>query len=185
MRRFAERRSPSPDGRRRRSIATSLAVAFTILSGVVIAGPVAASPTAAMLSIFAGTGIAGTPTAGPATSSNLDSPFGVAVDGAGNVYIADANNMVIEKVTPDGTLSVIAGTGTAGAPTAGPATASNLNRPTGVAVDGAGNVYIADFNNNRVEKVTPGGTLTIIAGTGTWGSPTPGPATSSMLHDPA
>jgi sugar lactone lactonase YvrE len=137
------------------------------------------------LSVFAGTGTAGAPTAGPATSSDLDVPRGVAVDSSGNVYIADAGNDDVEKVTPSGTLSVFAGTGTAGVPTAGPATSSELDVPRGVAVDSSGNVYIADSLNNEVEKVTPSGTLSVFAGTGTAGVPTAGAATSSRLDDPA
>jgi hypothetical protein len=137
------------------------------------------------LSVIAGTGTYGSPTPGPATSSDLADPSGVAVDGAENVYVADYYGLVIEKITPAGVLSIFAGTGTAGLPTPGPATSSELNYPYGVAVDGAGNVYIADSGNSEVEKVTPGGTLSVIAGTGTGGSPTPGPATSSDLADPS
>ncbi len=120
-----------------------------------------------------------------AASSNLSSPSGVAVDGSGNVYIADTSNQVVEKVTPGGSLSIIAGNGNQGAPTPGPATNSDLSSPSGVATDSSGNVYIADQGNQRVEEVTPTGTLSIIAGTGNQGPPTPGPATSSNLHSPA
>jgi sugar lactone lactonase YvrE len=137
------------------------------------------------LSILAGNGNVGAPTPGPATSSALAFPNGVAVDQAGNVYIADTNNNMVEKVSPAGTLAVVAGTGTSGAPTPGPATSSKLNGPKAVTVGAAGDVYIVDSNNNMVEKVTPGGTLSIFAGTGTAGSPTPGPATSSDLSGPA
>ncbi len=135
------------------------------------------------LSIIAGIVSGGAPTPGPATSSDLGSPQGVAVDGSGNVYIADAGNSVVEKVSSSGTLSIFAGVvGQSGAPTPGPATSSNLYYPEGVAVDGSGNVYIADAGNDVVEKVTPSGTLSIIAGVvGQSGAPTPGPATSSDL----
>ena len=91
------------------------------------------------------------------------------MDGAGNLYIADSGNDVVEKVTPAGTLSVVAGTGSQGAPTPGPATSSDLNDPSGVAVDGAGNLYIAYFGN-EVEKVTPAGMLSVVVGTGNEGS---------------
>ena len=134
--------------------------------------------------VIAGTGTAGAPTAGTATSSTLRSPGGVAVDSSGNVYIADTGNHRIEKVTSGGTLSIIAGTGSSGAPTAGVATSSTLNTPGGVAVDSSGNVYIADTNNHRIEKVTSGGTLSIIAGTGSAGAPTAGPGSSSALNYP-
>jgi hypothetical protein len=137
-----------------------------------------------VLSIIAGTGSGGQPTPGPATSSKLNSPFGLAVDGSGNVYIADSGNNRIDKVTPAGVLSIIAGTGNGGQPTPGPATSSDLSFPSGVAVDGSGNVYIADTYNSQIDKVTPAGVLSIIAGTGNWASPTPGPATSSDLGGP-
>ena len=137
------------------------------------------------ITTIAGTGTAGAPTEGTATSSALRSPSGVAVDSSGNVYIADSGNHRIEKVTPEGVLSIIAGTGTSGAPTAGAATSSNLNYPRGVAVDASGNVFIADTLNNRIEKVTPGGILSIIAGTGTSGAPTVGDGASSKLWNPS
>ena len=84
----------------------------------------------------------------------------------------------------DSTLSIFAGTGKAAAPTPGPATSSALNIPNGIAFDSSGNVYIVDSNNNVVEKVTPSGILSIFAGTGKVGTPTPGPATSSDLNGP-
>ncbi len=135
------------------------------------------------LSIFAGNGSFGFPTPGPATSSPMRYPQGMAVDSAGNLFIASDSNVIL-KVTPAGTLSIVAGTGTYGAPTPGPATSSDLWFPNDVAVDSAGNLFIADTGNNVVEKVTPEGTLSIVAGTGTGGAPTPGPATSSELSSP-
>jgi sugar lactone lactonase YvrE len=137
------------------------------------------------LSIIAGNGTAGAPVPGPATSSPLSNPQGVAVDGAGNVYIADSANNVVEKVTPDGNLSIIAGNGSQGAPVAGPATSSPLSGLTDVAVDSAGNLYIADFGNSRVEKVTASGMLSVFAGNGSFGPPSPGPATSVAVGEPA
>jgi hypothetical protein len=151
------------------------------------------SPTG-MLSIVAGiVDSPGQPTTGPATSSELSGPYAVAVDASGDVYIADTGNNVIEKVTPSGVLSIVAGTGmipgpgpgSAMAPPDGPALSANLESPEGVALDSSGNVYIGDAINNVIEKVTPSGMLSVIAGTGTGGSPTPGPATSSDLDNPA
>jgi len=146
--------------------AAAVFAAAAALSTVAVAPPAGAIlppslPQNFSLAIFAGTGSAGAPTAGAATSSNLDSPNGVAVDSSGNVYIADYNNQRIEKVTIGGTLSVIAGTGSHGAPTAGPATSSKLYDPCGVAVDSSGNLFIGDADNNRVEKVTSEGTLSV------------------------
>jgi sugar lactone lactonase YvrE len=167
--------------RARRAVATALVVGTAMFAWAPPASAVAAIPT---LAVFAGTGSAGAPTPGPATSSDLQSPFGVALDTDGNVYIADTTNQRIEKVTPAGTLSVIAGDGSSGAPTPGPATASSLQNPFAVAVDPSGNVYIADTTNQRVEKVTPAGTLSIVAGTGTAAQAIPGPAASSPLSGP-
>jgi secreted PhoX family phosphatase len=96
------------------------------------------------LSIVAGTGLIGPPTPGPAIHSDFEFPEGLAVDGSGNLFIADVYANVVAKVTPSGTLSIVAGNGKMGAPVAGPATSSPLNNPTGVAVDGAGDLYIAN-----------------------------------------
>jgi sugar lactone lactonase YvrE len=136
---------------------------------------------AGSLSVVAGTGQQGKATPGPATQSDLNDPYGVAVDGSGNVYVDDIGNDVVEKVSPQGTLSIIAGTGQPGTPTPGPATASDLGRPTAVAADASGNLYIADQVNSEVDEVTPAGALSVIAGTGRYGDPTPGLATRSRL----
>jgi hypothetical protein len=136
------------------------------------------------LSIVAGTGSQGAPTPGPATSSDLNYPDAVAVDPSGDLFIADNNNAVIEKVTPDGTLSIFAGTGTQGPAVPGPATSSSMGDVTALATDSAGDLFIADDYNSQIEKVTPSGTLSIIAGDGSYGTETPGPALSSMLANP-
>ena len=142
-----------------------------------------------LLSIFAGKEVRGSgpPPAGPALQAELNQPKSVAVDAAGNVYIADAGNGVIEKVTPDGDLSVIAGGGaTLPSTTPGPATSAALSFPSGVAVDANGNVYIADAGNNVIEKVTPDGNLSVIAGGGALTPSTvAGPATSAALNGPS
>jgi sugar lactone lactonase YvrE len=166
------------------TLATLTISALAVPAVLVAAGSASASGAGGTLSLFAGTGTAGAPTAGPATESKLSDPFAVAADSAGNIYIADEGNSQVEKVTPGGTLSIIAGTGTEGTPTPGPATASHLGNPRAVAVDGSGNVYITDYRNSRVDKVTSDGTLSILAGDGTGGAPTPGPATSSHLTSP-
>lgn len=158
------------------------------------------SPSGA-LSVVAGVpGQGGPPTAGPATSSDLAAPAGLAVDGAGDLYIADSGeNGVVEEVTPSGNLSVVAGdAGQFGAPVPGPATSSDLLGPIGVALDSAGDIYVADSLHGVVEEVTPAlsqtaGTLSIVAGTSdTFGPPsctstfqcTPVAATSSHLFVP-
>ena len=104
---------------------------------------------------------------GPATAARLTFPFGVAVDGAGNLYIADSSNHRIRKVDATGTITTVAGTGEFGfGGDEGPATAAQLFLPIGVAVDGTGNLYIADAGNQRIRKVDATGTITTVAGTG-------------------
>jgi trimeric autotransporter adhesin len=105
---------------------------------------------------------------GPATSAELNSPVGLAVDLAGNLYIADAGNSLIRKVTPDGNIHTIAG-GAHQLGDGGPATSAQLLYPYGVAVDGAGNVIIADVGHNSIREVSPSGTISTIAGNGGWG----------------
>jgi NHL repeat len=91
---------------------------------------------------------------GPATSAELDSPQSVAVDASGDVFIADTYNNVIREVTPNGTITTIAGNGQAGyTGDGGPATSAELNDPSGVAVDAVGDVYIADSSNNVIRRV--------------------------------
>src|SRR5207244_2798637 len=92
---------------------------------------------------------------GPATSASLNSPIGMASDSAGNLYIADANNDRIRKVDTAGIITTVAGNGVQGfSGDGGPATSAMLNYPTGLAMDAAGNLYIPEFNNQRVRKVT-------------------------------
>ncbi len=116
---------------------------------------------------FAGNGNAGySGDGGPAASAQLNAPVGLAVDAAGNVYIADSRNQVIRKVAVSGLISTFAGNGVAGySGDRGPATQASLNSPLGVAVDPSGDLYIADTNNRRIREVT-NGVINTIAGNG-------------------
>jgi uncharacterized protein (TIGR03437 family) len=158
---------------------------LTTVALLLVAG--APAQTSNVISTVAGNGNRGfSGDGGPATSAELDWPEGVAVDGAGNVFIADTNNSRIRKVTPAGVISTVAGNGTAGfSGDGGPATSAELWGPDGVAVDGAGNLFIADAANSRIRKVTPAGTISTLAGNGTPGfSGDGGPATSAELFGP-
>src|SRR5437867_2281477 len=141
------------------------------------------------ISTYAGTGTGPfSGDGGPATAAQLNVPVGVAVDPAGNLYIADSGSSRIRKVSPGGTISTYAGGG-GGTPgflgDGGPATAAYLNNPVGVTLDPAGNLYIADLGNARVRKVTPGGTISTYAGSGSFGfSGDGGPATAAQLNGP-
>ena len=117
---------------------------------------------------YAGSGVAGFQgDAGPALKAQLDKPFGIALDEAENLYIADRNNNRVRKVSPEGIITTVAGDGGfffMG--DNGPAYRASIAAPTGVAVDKKGNLYIADRNNNRIRVVDKLGMIRTVAGTG-------------------
>jgi len=121
---------------------------------------------------------------GPATSAQLYFPTGVAVDSAGNLYIADADNFRIRKVS-NGVITTVAGNGFGGySGDNGPASSARLDDPQGLAVDSAGNLYIADTDNNCIRKVA-NGVITTVAGNGLQGfSGDNGPAANAQLNNP-
>jgi uncharacterized protein (TIGR03437 family) len=140
-----------------------------------------------ILTTVAGTGSAGfSGDGGLATSARLDMPRGVAVDGVGNIFFCDSNTHRVRKIDASGTISTVAGNGTAAfSGDGGLATAASLNSPFDVVVDAAGNLYIADTNNFRIRQVSAGGMITTIAGTGVQGfSGDGGPALSAKFSEP-
>ena len=142
------------------------------------------------ISTAAGTGLSGgySSTAGPATAISMEEPVGVAFDSAGDLFIVDyVNSVVYEVSAATHVMSVVAGDGVAGhSGTGGPATAASLNYPMGVAVDAAGNLFIADTGNDEIREVLhSNGDIETIAGNGTAGSSGDGgPATSAELDAP-
>jgi sugar lactone lactonase YvrE len=162
--------------------------------------PSAGSVNAAVNGVGIITTVAGTrgffsPTqdGGPATSAALTGPRQVALDGAGNLYIADVGDQRIRRVDAvTGIITTVAGTGVAGyvaSQDGGPAIAAELSSPNGIAVDAAGNLYIGDTGNQRIRKVTAAtGVITTIAGTGVAGyvaTQDGGPAMTAELNSPA
>jgi len=122
---------------------------------------------------------------GAASGAQLDQPKALAMDAAGNLYIADGNNCRVRKVSPNGTITTIAGTGAPGySGDNGPATGAQLAYQLGIAVSPAGELYIADSFNHRVRKVALNGIITTVAGTGSPGySGDGGPATSAQVNN--
>jgi sugar lactone lactonase YvrE len=127
----------------------------------------------------------GPPDGVQATSVALGSVTGIAVDGLGNRYVASSSQHRVYKIAVNGTISTVAGNGIAGySGDNGPATAAQLNSPRGVAVDSAGDLYIADSANSRIRKVS-GGVITTFAGDGVAGfSGDSGPAVSARFNNP-
>ncbi|MFZ4797625.1 MAG: T9SS type A sorting domain-containing protein [Bacteroidia bacterium] len=142
-----------------------------------------------IVSTVAGNGLQGYAGDGSAaTSANLYVPTGIAIDDSGNIYISDSYNHRIRKVTAStGVISTVAGNGAQGSGGDGSAaTSANLSRPSGVAVDGSGNIYIADRLNNKIRKVNAStGIISTVAGNGAQGSGGDGNvATSANLYFP-
>ena len=163
-----------------------LIAGVTAVAAVVVSGASGVSSSATITTI-AGSGEAGYSGDGGSAIRAKMYAVAVAVDGRGNVYIADFQSDRVRKVSPAGTITTLAGTGSPFASgDGGPATSAGMN-PRAVAVDGQGNVYIVDrYPNNRVRKVSPNGTVTTFAGTGAPDSAndTPGPATQRALANP-
>jgi uncharacterized protein (TIGR03437 family) len=121
------------------------------------------------ITTFAGNGRVGTAgNEGPAVSAPLGTVTGLTFDAQGNLYIADASNHVIRRVDRQGIIHAVAGAGRAGF-SDGPAASALFNSPRGIALDTQGNLYVADFINNRIRKITPNGTVSTLAGNGTPG----------------
>jgi hypothetical protein len=132
---------------------------------------------------FAGSGINGS-TNGFGTAASFDHPAGIAIDSADNVYVADTYSHLIRKIDPFGNVTTFAGSGAPGSTNA-TGTSASFNWPYGVAVDNSDNVYVADYNNHLIRKITPGGVVTTLAGTAGASGYTDATGTSAAFSFPA
>ncbi len=156
-----------------------------VVDGVEKEGPTFSYETAPapteVVSTLAGSGIEGDAD-GAGTAAQFNFPSGVAAEASGNVYVADRDNHKIKKITPDGVVSTLAGSGTFG-DVDGTGTDAQFFGPEGVAVDTDGNVYVADKNNHKIRKITPAGAVSTLAGSGTLGS-NEGIGTAAQFNEP-
>ncbi|GAA4463597.1 hypothetical protein GCM10023093_12430 [Nemorincola caseinilytica] len=143
------------------------------------------SPTGVITTV-AGNGTIGySGDGGPATAAKISHAQGIILDAAGNLYFTDYNNHAVRKVSTSGIITRVTNVGTGYTGDGGPATAARVSYPSGLTLDGSGNLYIADAGNSVVRKVTPSGIITTVAGTGVSGyAGDNGPATSAKLFSP-
>ncbi len=123
---------------------------------------------------------------GIGTAAQFNHPSGVAVDNSGNVFVCDRNNHLIRKITSSGVVTTFAGSGSAGN-TNGTGAAASFKNPTGIAIDNSGNLYVTDYSNHSIRKITSAGVVTTLAGpvgaSGIWGT-TNGTGTSARFNYP-
>ncbi|WP_210491687.1 hypothetical protein [Patulibacter sp. SYSU D01012] len=164
----------------RRPLLLSLAV--LLVGAALPPSAPAAGPTDPQLTIYAGDGTQGAPVPGPALASPRSSTSAMDVTADGTLYALDLVDHVVERITPDGELTIVAGDGTADPFTAGPARSSGLGGLTyALAAEDDGTLYVGDWGSGQIARITPDGRLSVFAGDGTRGLPVDGPATSSPL----
>jgi sugar lactone lactonase YvrE len=175
-----------------RAFARSLFAGLVPALGLVLCGrpatPAEGTPEPGTLVVVVGTGVPGySGDGGPATKAQLREATGLAVDAAGNLYIADWGNDRVRRVGPDETITTIVGPGSSGSSgDNGPAREANLQRPTYLAFDAAGNLFIGEDYKGCVRKVSPDGIITTVAGGGhpVGGNGDGGPATNASIGWP-
>jgi hypothetical protein len=130
-------------------------------------------------------GVAGTrgDVDGTGSAARLYDPQNLAIDGADNIYVPDGAGNVVRMITPGAVVTTIAGSGAAGSAD-GTGTAAEFNDPTGIATDVFGNVYVADYGNNTIRKIAPGGVVTTLAGSPTSSGSADGNGSSATFKGP-
>jgi sugar lactone lactonase YvrE len=134
-----------------------------------------------MVSVYAGTG-ARRFTDGPAGGAQVSAPRGLALDAAGNLYVADSENDRVRRISPDGSVTTFAGSGVQGFRD-GESVEARFNEPWGIAVDRNGHLYVADRGNHSIRVIAPDGTVSTLAGSGEKGF-ADGPAAAAMFDAP-
>jgi sugar lactone lactonase YvrE len=139
---------------------------------------------AGVVSTLAGSPAQTGSTDGTGSAARFYNPQGVAVDGSGNVYVADRDNSTIRKITPAGLVSTLAGSAGQNGGTDGTGSAAHFFHPFGVAVDGSGNIYVADTYNSSIRKITPAGAVTTLAGSASQLGSADGTGSAARFHYP-
>jgi sugar lactone lactonase YvrE len=121
---------------------------------------------------------------GTGSIARFSAPQALAVDSAGNVFVADTNNHIIRQVTPAGVVTTVAGLANTSGSTDGTGNAARFNFPRGIAVDGGGNLYVADSSSNTIRKIAPGGIVTTLAGTAGMNGNTNGTGAAARFANP-
>jgi len=137
-----------------------------------------------VVTTFAGSASSRGSADGPPGSATFNAPGGIAVDAAGNVYVADSINATIRRITPDGVTSTYAGSAGIRGDQDGVRSAARFNAPGGLAVDASGNIYVADASSNTVRRITPDGTVTTLAGTTGVSGAADGTAQEALFNQP-
>lgn len=135
-----------------------------------------------VVSTFAGSGSGGAIVNGTGTAAGFYAPYGITIDGTGNLYVGEYANQAVRKITPAAVVTTLAGNPTAGNQN-GTGSAASFNQPVGLATDASGNVFVADYINHLIRKITPAGVVTTFAGSGT-AALTDGTGTAASFNGP-
>ena len=135
-----------------------------------------------MVTTLAGVGGGGGYLDGPGSIAKFFGPSGLGLDAAGNIYVADAFNNLVRKITPAGVVSTVAGVPGVAGNDNGPATNATFYDPQGVDVDQFTNIYVADTGNSTIRLITPGGLVTNFAGTPSFIGYTDGPGSNALFN---